>query len=410
MADPDLLIVGGSVRAAAWCAVRAGLKVAALDRYNDLDLLAVAEPCFNWDGSDEQVERVVGELGVPWMYTGPLENRPDLVDRCAALAPLRGTCGEALRRVRDPFELHAALMAFAESRRTRAEALRVLDVRSADDPPPYAPKEIRTVDFFCASEVPLWLLKPLDSGGGAGIAVWDAAAVDHPTRERPHYFQQIMTSGDRRGCRPVSVSADAAPGGVRLLGSCSQGPAQLLGRLHQGFRWSEACGPGFVRRSFAAEMAEHLAMWFDLRGLFGVDLCTYAGDGDGAKASFAVVEVNPRFTATMDLLDDIRSGPTGPFGTASRTDVGVVSARRRKKVIYAKRDCRLREHRPLPIFSPDARGWVADVPEQGAVVRAREPICTVYGSGEGIHNLRAAEVRVLTLLAPVQLRPDTSDP
>ena len=127
MPKPDLLIVGGSARAAACVAVRSGLKVAALDRYNDLDLRLAAETVLPWDGGDADIERAVGEFGVPWMYVGPLENRPDLVDRCAELAPLRGNGGDVLRAVRDPWRVRHAL---------RFAGLPTLDLRRRIDPPP----------------------------------------------------------------------------------------------------------------------------------------------------------------------------------------------------------------------------------------------------------------------------------
>ncbi|MEM9704429.1 MAG: hypothetical protein AAF907_18450, partial [Planctomycetota bacterium] len=269
MPDPDLLIVGGSVRAAAWCAVRAGLKVAALDRFNDLDLKAVAEPCFLWDGSDEQVERVVGDLRVPWMYTGPLENRPDLIDRCAELAPLRGNPGNVLRRVRDPFELHAALTAFRRAEPDHERILRVLDVRSSDDPPPFAPADWATNPQLFASEEPPWLLKPLNSCGGSGIAVWEEAAAEHPTLSRSHYFQRITSTGT---VLPCSVSAEAVAGGVRPLGVCRNGRIQQLGRRLPRFDDPLLYGGPYAATLRLVSLLEHLRDWFGLQGLFGVDL------------------------------------------------------------------------------------------------------------------------------------------
>ncbi len=43
------------------------------------------------------------------MYTGALENHPELVDQMAWIAPLLGNPGEVLARVRSPWELSKAL-------------------------------------------------------------------------------------------------------------------------------------------------------------------------------------------------------------------------------------------------------------------------------------------------------------
>ena len=393
MAEPDLLIVGGSVRTAAWCAVRAGLRVAALDRFNDLDLLAVAESCVRWDGSDGQAEAVVGSLGLPWIYVGPLENKPALVERCERLAPLRGNGGDALRAVRDPFRLAAAL------RDWKAEAgddsLHVLPVRRQSDPPPLAPTgwQYDPHFFLRPGDDGPWVVKVLDSCGGYGVAVWDDWSAGEPYfTGRPHYFQRIRSTG--RPVRPYSLSAEATPGGVRVMGTCENGPPQLPGLEEPNFRNEWFRGPGGVAPA-EASLAGFLAGRFGLRGPFGVDLLNYSGP----RERWAVVEVNPRLSASMDLYPTER----GPFGSASAGPTAAAGPRRCRRTVFAERDVRVGE---LPIFGPDDGGWVADVPAPGAVIPERYPICTVYadddGTGEpGRRGLAEAEARVRAALSPL---------
>ena len=396
MADPDLLIVGASVRSAAWCAVRAGLTVAALDRYNDLDLCVVADPVFRWDDSDEQVERVVGELGVPWVYVGPLENRPDLIDRCAARAPLRGNAGDVLRAVRDPLKLAAVLREWAGSDANADGNFRVLDVRPAADPPPFAPP-IWQHDprlFRREDETGPWLVKPLASCGGYGIDVWDEWAAEyHPTVQQPHYFQRIRSSG--KPVYPGSFSADAGPHGVRWLGACRTGNAQVFGLAEPSFRNEFFRGPGFTT-AWPAPLMGHLADRFGLRGPFGLDVVAYSG-GPGR---WAAVELNPRVGASMDLFPTAH----GPFGTASAGPAThAAGATRCRRTVFADGDVRVGR---LPVFGPADGGWVADVSPPGAVVRDRHPICTVYAdddpTGEpGRRGLAEAEAKVRAVLSPV---------
>ena len=103
-----------------------------------------------------------------WMYTGALENHPELVDRLAEVRPLVGNGGAALRAVRDPMKLQAALAAagvpFAETR-TSAEGL-PLDGS--------------------------WLCKTYRGASGSGVWALDgAAALARAERERA-VFQRLI--------------------------------------------------------------------------------------------------------------------------------------------------------------------------------------------------------------------------
>ena len=362
MPKPDLLIVGGSARAAAWCAVRAGLKVAGLDRYNDLDLLAVAAPCFQWDGSDRQVEEVVGALGVPWMYVGPLENRPDLVDRCAKLAPLRGNGGEVLRAVRDPVRVQRVL----------AEAgLPTLAVREEDDPPPADGR---------------WMVKPDAGCGGRAVAVWDIAAAAAGPPPEPHHFQE------RAAGEPVAVAAVAGPdrlGGGTLWG---QQPSPWPGCV----RYGGAVGPLPQNRRLryaVRRTVERVAEAFGLAGPFGIDAIF---DRPRGGPRLRVVEVNPRFSVSHGLealavpnagrLDgDGRFLGTDWFGDLRPPWRRTVGAR----IVYADGWRRTPPLPPPNFLTPaGSRGpvpypfpSVADVPVPGRLCQPGEPVCTVLASG-----------------------------
>ena len=100
-----LAIVGASTRSAAASAVRAGFQPLAADLFADADLrhiatthahLAVSRGLLDWLRTVEPPA---------WMYTGALENHPELVDQMAWIAPLLGNSGDVLARVRSPWEL-----------------------------------------------------------------------------------------------------------------------------------------------------------------------------------------------------------------------------------------------------------------------------------------------------------------
>ena len=109
-----LAIVGASTRAAAASAVRAGFQLVgrrsvrrrrpAPHRHGHANL---AYP----DGFVDWLAR--RSKPAAWMYTGALENHPELVDQMAAIAPLWGNPGDVLRQVRSPWELADALRRYA---------------------------------------------------------------------------------------------------------------------------------------------------------------------------------------------------------------------------------------------------------------------------------------------------------
>ena len=93
-----VLIVGASTRAAAFSALRAGLKPRCLDHFVDRDLMAIC--------TVDRVEAQEGAAGLerlalglppgPWLYTGPLENHPDRVERISRTHRLHGKAAETL--------------------------------------------------------------------------------------------------------------------------------------------------------------------------------------------------------------------------------------------------------------------------------------------------------------------------
>src|SRR5471032_3077163 len=106
-APPLLAIVGASGRAAAASAVRAGFQVAAADLFADADLahIATATRVESYPDALHDWLQQLSPRPDAWIYTGALENHPDLVDRLSTVAPLWGNCGGVLREVRSPLHL-----------------------------------------------------------------------------------------------------------------------------------------------------------------------------------------------------------------------------------------------------------------------------------------------------------------
>jgi len=141
------VLVGASVRAAAFSAMRAGLEPWCADLFADADLQArcpvLAVPASRYPHG--LVDALAAWPPGPWMYTGALENRPHLVDRLSRKRALWGNGAAVLRKVRSPYRLAACL---------RSARLAHLAVQRCSAP---------------LSREGQWLCKPWRGAGGRGI-------------------------------------------------------------------------------------------------------------------------------------------------------------------------------------------------------------------------------------------------
>lgn len=361
----NLLIVGASARSAAHSARRFGLIPAGIDLFGDTDLLAAgASRVVAGSSYPEALFATAREIaGGPFLYTGALENHPDLVDRIAATRPLWGNPGATLQAVRDPFALATAL--------TR-RGLPAPEVRA-------------TAEGLPADGS--WLAKPLRSAGGRRVQPHRGVEPSWPACYQRRLIGPSLAA--------TFVGRDGRSG---LLGVTEQ----ILGGEH-GFEYLGSVGPRPVEPDLAGQISaigDALASAFGLVGLFGVDLILAAGRP-------VPVEVNPRYTASVEILElatgrsllaeHVRACDPGfrPRGaTPGRSLTGVVG--------------KLTLRADGPIVVPEALsrrgryvGWavprLADVPRAGTRIEAGQPVMTLMGrgpdAGSCLRSLRRREAR-----------------
>ena len=104
-----LIIAGASVRAAAQSAVRSGFLVTAADLFCDRDLAECSQAHHVADYPQGILELTRRIPPAEWMYTGGLENEPDLVDAISQRHTLLGHAGCVLLQLRDPWQLARVL-------------------------------------------------------------------------------------------------------------------------------------------------------------------------------------------------------------------------------------------------------------------------------------------------------------
>ncbi|MEX0678832.1 MAG: ATP-grasp domain-containing protein [Pirellulales bacterium] len=345
-----LTIVGSSARAAAFSAVRAGCHVRAADLFADVDLCRICADTRVGIYPAGLAAVVRGPQGGAWMYTGALENHPSLVDAMARARPLWGNPADVLCRVRSP--------------RLVAETLRKHGLS--------CPRV--TMDSQAVPRDGSWLSKPCRSAGGVRIAVWDH---NSPAASRSHgrYFQQFIEG------TAYSAVYVAARGHARLLGVTRQ----LIGQSWTGATGFRYCGsigpielPAAATDRFAA-IGEVLAGEFKLVGLFGVDAIVNS-------AGVWPVEVNPRYTASVEILE--RAGGVRAIELhaaaceenelpkrVERTN-GPVSG---KAIVFASSQLEISAawtDRALAA-NDDRRPMWADIPAEGSMIEPGWPIVTV---------------------------------
>ena len=354
-----VLVLGVSTRAMVESAVRGGHDVVAVDFFGDRDQARLTEshalqrdlglPA-TAEGLGEAAARIEADAVV---YGSNLDNHPEVVGELARRSRLLGNPPEVLRDVRDWAQLrrfcreagigHPETLLHGEERRARRGR---------------------------------WLRKRMRSGGGHAITPWDGRALDDA-----HLLQAVVDG------RPASVAFVADGKESRIFGITEQllGLSALGG---SGFAW---CGnvlplglPAADAASVRAQlehMVSGLTRRFGLRGVNGLDV-VIGRDAEGGARPY-LVEVNPRFTGSMELAErafgvnvfslhvEGLAGRLPRVPVAERTPDGCVG----KAIVYARR----------PTVVPDTEDWlsrgVRDVPSPGQHIATGHPVCTVLARG-----------------------------
>jgi predicted ATP-grasp superfamily ATP-dependent carboligase len=380
--------------------VRAGFSPFAIDLFADRDLAALG-PARRLDRSQfpDALEAALCDAPPgPWMYTGPLENHPELIERMARERPLWGIGGEAMRAVRDPFRVAEVL--------DRAGLPRP-ELR---DRPDGLPRDGS------------WLVKPRHSAGGLGIRLLERSPGRRPgpgsgwhalrSAEGRGSGRKPRPSADLRACHPDS---DCLSDGPEADGEATRGPvvyqrrisgpsfaalflagptrcrwlgstAQRLGRPGEPFAYAGSIGPVSVSpdvRSTLGRIGEALRSAFGLRGLFGVD---YVLD-DGAPWT---VEINPRYTASVEVLElahgrAYQAAHAGMFGCPiPRRGFPPLGLFIGKAVLFAEHPCQFPSKRAWRAADRTPFDWsaLADVPHPGEPFAAGDPVVTVFARGD----------------------------
>lgn len=338
-----ILIVGACVRAAAQSAHQAGYQVFAADLFADSDTQLVAH-CKTLTKYPYDTLQVVEQFQPDAVcITGALENYPSILKEISQRTLLLTPPVSAITFVRSPRQLSSLL---------HSHGLNFPEVIESR-----VPQDGR------------WLAKPFKSASGHQIKLI-RSGVSCPAN---CYLQRYI-----EGC-PMSASYLLQPETTTLLGT-----SELLSPPLQ-FQFQ-----GAVTKTLSSQHTSELERLGDLLrkqgilGLVGIDFILTDDD------KLVILEVNPRYTATMELYRARWESPLmayhieafrNPSRPISKTIEPPVSG---KQILYASQEINISAGllEQLHQMAATQNVSLADLPHVGTTIHKEHPILTIQATGK----------------------------
>jgi predicted ATP-grasp superfamily ATP-dependent carboligase len=343
-ADPVIpeyiLIIASSARMLAQAARAAGLKPLVIDRFADQDTQAGAEACRRVDSLSEAditaaVEYFIERYGVAHVvYGSGFEYCPDSLGYLEERLKVLGNRADAFTGI--------------QHKQTFFSCLHDLNILCPD------------VSFTAPMPEEDWLIKPLQGSGGLGIQRWHAE--DEPSAAV--YWQRYVEG------EPSSVLFLADGCNVQIIGFNRQWAVALDDR--QAFVFSGIVNDSRLpdeHKALVTDWLKKLVPAFALKGLNSLDFIQAEGQN-------YVLEINARPPASMQLYDQdllVRHVRASQGELIDYPAVQAVCAG--YQIVYALADLRIPKVFEWP-------SWCMDLPASGALIGAKQPICSIIAHAE----------------------------
>jgi predicted ATP-grasp superfamily ATP-dependent carboligase len=356
-----ILLVGLSVRAMAESAVRSGYDVIALDAFGDQDLEAIAE-CrslqrdFRISFSAKALYKA--SLGLNFdavVYTSNLENHPAVIRNFAQHRPVIGNSARVIKRIRHWQTLFPTL---------NQAGFHVPDTFFYGDS-----------QHFDSTR--RWLVKPNASGGGHNIAYWQGPELPGHEFMLQEYIPGVACSAsfvsNGHSCVIIGMTE-------QLIGKpeFSGGGFSYCGNLLPIIESPESL-TGISILKQVQQLAAFITQEYELVGVNSIDFILN-------NDRIILTEVNPRYTASMELIEQAYGLPVfklhlqavlnnelPDFDLETRLNDRLCFG---KAILYAHQDA----------IAPDTSHWyglgIRDVPHPGTRLDKGQPICTLLAEGE----------------------------
>jgi predicted ATP-grasp superfamily ATP-dependent carboligase len=373
-----LLILGASVRAAALSAAAAGYEVIAADQFADRDLREICPNARPVKYPEGLLEFAMTVEPCAWMYTGALENYPEIVGKISERHELLGNGAEVLRRVRG---------------RKNLEWFAQVWLHEFPD---------STVGNPIQSKK--WLIKREASGGGLGIRVWDGTEQLRPGE----YFQEWIEGR----CGSAGFIADSQR--VQFMFATEElSNAAFLAAprfLYQGSWFFSSMSPEWMTSDDIIRLGVESVAHFELQGLFGIDFVIRNNE-------ICFLEINPRYTASMELFEkwndrslieaharsweaarnSLHTLTLSPAFTGVR---GHPKAALAKGVLYSREHFHITDRMSDRLWAMRGELDLADLPVGGSAIGKGHPVLTIFAEGDSREEtMRSLEAKANQLRA-----------
>jgi len=361
--EADVICAGASTRSLAFSCLRAGLRPVTCDLFYDSDLAARCPG--TRIAADTWPKGILGALEqlplLPVIYSGGLENHPDLISRIENRHEILGNGSAVLARALDPSALNGCL--------ARA-GLTVAEIRQAGEE---APGESG------------WLSKPIRSGGGIGIE-----AASKATTSEGRYLQRFV---DGVPASALFIASENEPSKRSLLLGATE---QLIGESWlgaAGFTYCGNLGPLELEDEALLQVVlagEAVGGEFSLRGLFGLDFILSPGGP-------VFIELNPRYTGSVEVIEKCCGFETIPqhISACRNGELPPIapppSKACAKAILFAETPVALSAS---PALVEESAATVADIPAIGETIEPGSPLLTVLTEGANLANCEANLVRL----------------
>ena len=329
-------VIGASVRAAAQSLRRAGYEPIAADLFGDVDLCQIAEVTRISDYPAQFADWMRNQQLDAWIYTGALENSPELVDELAEVCPLWGNSGKLLRELRDPFWL--------------ASECEAIDIAF--------PETIRSSEKIKGG----WLAKSYRHSSGAGISKL-VETKDWYQAHEDGWFAQREISG-----RPCSAAYLIDDEQAWLLGFASH---LTNDEPEWGFRGAVVTTPSQSQFTTLRTIGTWLHQ-LGCQGVVGVDFID-------SNNELWLLEINPRYTSTVELHESTNGIDCFHAETIRDNHTKVIN-HWGKVVYYAKRSSVVDQRLHSWLENLEHGFLVADIPHPGTTIETAQPVLTLMAS------------------------------
>ena len=368
------------------------MKIVAADLFSDADTQETCSAIQIKDYPNEFISVAEGIKPDYVVYSGGLENHDEVIAAIEQKTMVLGNGSEVLKKLQDK----AALFELLNRTGFSVPKNRFME---SDHQEPNLPHGTR------------WLRKNFKSCGGLGIQLVDSSSSENtPKSGKDGSYVQEQIVGESYSAIFVATKDETGKSHSHWLGTTIQltGDRRFNapGFLYTGSISSNQLTP--LQNTQLESVGQLIAEWFGLVGLFNIDFIKR-----GEQLYF--IEVNPRFSASMELLDRTTTERIFDLHVKACLGTGIDTRgykyapnlnRFGKAVWYADQDCMI-SHRFFEFVRAQNAAAVkqygfpiiADIPPPDTKINMGQPVLTVFASDKSEIGVDEKLLRAATMFA-----------